>query len=214
MNKFILACTIIIALLLNSCEPPATFDQPQPADTKPLTSFPNHIKGNYLSADNASVITVTDKLLTQHFDFDFKEHKDSMGSSYQLIADTLINLADGTKEKVLVKGDIVIQHANWTDTLFNLSKTNVLKKYKGYYFLNRLHDDNAWELEQISLAKGLLTIASVSAKDDLKKLKEITKTTANTTSTNFSLTRRQFKTFVKNEGFNDKQTFTRMANTR
>jgi hypothetical protein len=211
MKKFVFASIILTAFLLNSCEPSATFDKPQPDNTSSLTSFPERISGKYLSADQASIVSVTDKLLTRHYDFDFKVHKDSIGTSHKLISDTLINLTDGTKEKVVLKGDTVIQHANWTDTLFNISDNNVLKKFKGYYFLNSRYTDNAWELKKLSLKNGLLRISSISDKDDIQKLKELTETTADTTSTHFALTRRQFKKFVKDEGFSDEETFTRMT---
>jgi hypothetical protein len=156
-------------------------------------------------------VIFTDKQLTRHYDFDIKEHKDSIGTSYKLIGDTLFNLKDSTKEKVSLKGDTVIHHENWTDTLFNISADNILKKSKGYYFLNIRYSENAWEVKKITLKKGLLTIGSISAKEDIQKLKETTETMADTTSTHFSLTRRQFKNFVKQQGFSDEESFTRIT---
>ncbi|HEY5392442.1 MAG TPA: hypothetical protein VIJ57_10030, partial [Hanamia sp.] len=64
--------------------------------------------------------------------------------------------------------------------------------------------------KKISLKKGILTVGNVSDKDDIQKLKEITETKSDTTSTNFSLTRRQFKKFVRQNGFGDEETFIRM----
>ncbi len=210
MRQNVIFAIFISTILFNSCEPAATFDKPQPADTKPLTNFPKRIQGKYLDADHASVLTITDKLMTRYFDFDVQEHKDSLGSSYTLVGDTLINLSDNTKEKVVLKGDTIIQHYSGTDTLFSISTGNILKKFKGYYFLNKLYNDNAWEVNKLSLEKGVLTVASISDKDDIQKLKEITETSADTTSTNFSLTRRQFKSFIKQHGFGEQDTFTRM----
>ena len=105
---------------------------------------------------------------------------------------------------------MIIQHYSGTDTLFSISTDNILKKFKGYYFLNKLYNDNAWEVNKLSLEKGVLTVASISYKDDIQKLKEITETSSDTTSTNFSLTRRQFKSFIKLDGFGEQETFTRM----
>ncbi len=211
MKKFVAATIVIVVLMLDSCEPAATFDKPQPDNVKSLTAFPESLQGKYLAADQGSVVTITDKLVTRHYDFDFKERKDSLGSSYKLVGDTLIDQESGTKEKVLVKGDTVIQHANWIDTLFNISADNVLKRFKGYYFLNNRYGDNSWEVKKISLKRGVLTVGSISDKDDIEKLKEITETTADTTSTHFTLTRRQFKRFVRQDGFGEEETFTRMT---
>lgn len=212
MNKLVAATIIIIAaLILEGCEPAATFDKPQPENVKFLATFPERLRGEYVAADEASVVAITDKLITRHYDFDVKEHKDSLGSSYKLVGDTLIDQENGTKEKVLVKGDTVIQHANWIDTLFNISANDVLKKFKGYYFLNNRYSEGAWEVKKLSLKKGVLTVWSISDKDDIQKLKEITETTADTTSTHFTLTRRQFKKFIRQDGFAEQESFTRMT---
>lgn len=211
MRRFITFIICISTLLLDSCEPAATFDKPQPNDVKSLTAFPRRIQGKYVANDHASIVTITDKLITRFYDFDFKEHKDSLGSSYKLVGDTLINLTDSTKETVFVKGDTIFQHFQGTDTLFNISVDNVLKKFKGYYFLNSRYSDNAWEVKKLLLQKGILTIGNISNEGDIKKLKEITETAADTTSTHFTLTRRQFKSFIKQNGFAEQETFTRMT---
>ena len=211
MRRFLTFIICISTLLLDSCEPAATFDKPQPDDVNSLATFPERIQGKYLAADQASTLMITDKLLTRHYDFDVKEHKDSLGSSYQLVGDTLINLTDSTREKISRRGDTVIQHFEGTDTLFNISVDNVIKKFKGYYFLNNRYKDNAWEVKKISLRKGVLTVASISDKGDIQELKGITETTADTTSTNFTLTRRLFKKFVKQDGFAEQETFTRVT---
>ena len=210
MKKFIAACIISSSLFFSSCDPAATFDKPQPEDKKSLGSFPDNLQGNYLATDQSSIVTVTGQLVTRHYDVDYKAHKDSIGSSYKIVADTLINLTDGSREKILLKGDTVIQHADWTDTIFNIPAGNVLKKFKGYYFLNCHYGDSSWEVKKLSLKKDVLTIAGISAPEDIYKLKEITETTADTVSTRFTLTRKQFKGFVKQGGFAEQETFIRM----
>ena len=211
MKKFGAAILIITAHIFQGCEPAATFDKPQPDNVKSLTSFPQRLQGNYLSTDQASIVTITDNIITRHYDFDYKEHKDSIGSSYKIVGDTLVNLTDGTREKILIKGDTLIQHANWIDTLFSLSTDNILKHFKGYYFLNNRYNDNAWEVKELSLKKGVLTVGNIADKDDIQKLKGITETTDDTTSTHFTLTKRQFKTFIKQEGFGEQEVFNRMT---
>lgn len=207
MIKSVTAIGITASMLLYGCEPAATFDQPQPANAKPLSSFPERLQGKYLADDQASIVTIADSLITRHYDFDIKVHKDSLGSSYKLLTDTLINLTAGTKEKISLAGDTMIQRVSWTDTLFNISNEGVLKKFKGYYFLNRLYNENAWETNMLSVKEGVLAIGNISGKEDIQKLKEITETTADTISTHFSLTRRQFKSFVRQYGFAEQETF-------
>lgn len=206
-------CVVIVltAFIFQGCEPAATFDKPQPDNFKSLTSFPLPLQGNYLSIDQASIVTITDNVITRHYDFDYTEHKDSMGSLYKITRDTIIQLSDGMKEKILIKGGIIIRHENWIDTLFSLSTDNILKKFKGYYFLNSRYRDNTWEVKKLSLKKGVLTVANISDTADIKKLREITARTTDTASTHFTLTKIQFKTFVKQQGFGDQEEFKRMA---
>ena len=106
-----------------------------------------------------------------------------------------------------IKGDTIIRHADWTDTMFSTSADNVLKKFKGYYFLNNRFRDTAWEVKKLSLQSGTLTVGSISDKNDIQKLREITETTADTTSKHFTLKRKEFKRFVKQEGFSEHETF-------
>lgn len=211
MKKLTSATIIFCTFLFNSCEPVATFDKPQPEIVKSLTSFPERLQGKYLAADQASIVTISDKLITRHYDFDFKEHKDSIRSPYKIVDDTLVNLTYGTKEIVTFECDTVIQHANWKDTLFNISTENVLKKFKGYFFLNTRFSDHAWEVKKVSLKKGMLTFGSISDIDDLQKLKGITETNSDTISQPFTLPRRQFKKFVKQNGFSKQETFSRIT---
>ncbi|MEI8052211.1 MAG: hypothetical protein WCH52_00560 [Bacteroidota bacterium] len=210
MKKIFIASITIIALMLNSCDPAATFDKPQPDKQKPLTSFPKRTQGNYLSKDESSILTISDKLLTRHFDYEYKEHKDSIIQFYKLNGDTIISKRDGVKEKVIVVGDTVIRHANLTDTLFYISEDNLLNKFKGYYFLNKHLSNNTWEVNKLSLQNGVLTYGIISEGDDIKRLNEITESSADTTSKHFDLTRKQFKKFIKQGGFSEEEKFDRI----
>ncbi len=211
MKLKIIFTICISTILLCSCEPTVTFDSPQPSEVKALTAFPKRLHGKYIAADHASTLTISDYLITRYYDFDFKEHKDSLGSSYKLIGDTLINLTDNSKEQVRLKGDTIFQRIQDLDTLFHISENNILKKLKGYYFLNINYGDDIWEVKKLALQKGNLIIASISDKDGIKKLKEISETTADTISSHFTLTRRQFKKFVKEDGFTEQEVFSRIA---
>lgn len=54
-------------------------------------------------------------------------------------------------------------------------------------------------------------VANISDKDDINRLKSITKTASDTVSTHFRLTRKQFKEFVMEHGFSKEETFTRIV---
>jgi hypothetical protein len=86
----------------------------------------------------------------------------------------------------------------------------VLKNFKGNYILSTRYSGNAWWVAKISLKDGVLAMGTIPDGEGLQKLREITETTADTTTTHFALKRRQFKAFVKQDGFGEQETFKRM----
>jgi hypothetical protein len=186
------------------------FDKPQPDNTKSLDSFSKILQGRYSDSDEVSILTIGNNIITRHFNYDCKLPQDSLDSSFKIVGDTIIDLTDGTKEKVLLKGDTIIVHFDVIDTIFNISKGDVLKKFKGYYFLNR-PEGNDWSVQSLSLKKGILTISYISI-DGIQKLGNITETASDTIllPINFNLTKKQFKTFVKQNGFDEQEIFMRI----
>ena len=171
MKKLVPAIIAIAAVILYSCEPAAIFNKPQPDKVKEFKSFPERLKGMYLAANEASILTITDKLIIQNYNYDYKVHKDSLGPHFKITGDTLFNLTEGTKENILLNGDTVTVHSNTNDTLFDITNGSILKKFKGYYFLNNRYDDSTWEVKQLSLKKGMLTMVSIWYENDIQKLK-------------------------------------------
>jgi hypothetical protein len=201
---------IFIAIVtLTACGPIATFNEPQPPGTACLSTFPKRIQGQYLSQENNSILKITDILICRIFDFDQKVNINQLDSSTILSGDTLIDI--NTKEKTIIKivGDTLVNHIHSIDTLFQLESKNILKKFKGYYFINTFYGKNSWGVKKIKLTKGQLTISSISAKQDIEQLKEITENSQDTVSYKFSPTKKQFKKFIKNGGFNDTEVFLR-----
>jgi len=209
MKKFASVALVCAVVLLCSCEPAATFDEPQPNGVNALESFPNRLQGRYVDSSHSSIVTITKNLLTRQYFFE-EEYKDSTGVGYKMVGDTLIEWANGTKEKVRLKGDALFFQRSLTDTIFQRAANCVLKKYKGYYFLNKLFSDNAWEVKKMWFEKGTLIIGSISNEDDLSKLKEIKEIPRDTVSTRFSLTRKEFKKFVNDNGFGEEEKFYRV----
>jgi hypothetical protein len=86
----------------------------------------------------------------------------------------------------------------------------VLKKFKGYYFLNTRRSDTSWEVKKLSLSRGTLRVGFIGNAEEIRQLKELTESTADTASTYFSLTRKQFRKFIRHNGFSEAERFTRM----
>ena len=206
--KFI--TTIIILTSLSACEPPVTFNEPQPTDTDNLSKFPDRLQGQYLSLADNSTLVIGDKLIQRIYDFDQKIHPSQLDSNSRLSGDTIINLTTNTREVVKRDGDSLVTHIHYIDTLFQMDYDNVVRKFKGYYFLNKRYDKESWEVKKIELSKGQLVVSSISTKQDIENLKIITESTQDTVAPyKFATTKKQFKEFIKNDGFSDSETFVR-----
>tara|TARA_B110000977_G_C11035849_1_gene477041 strand:+ start:65 stop:706 length:642 start_codon:yes stop_codon:yes gene_type:complete len=211
MKPLRIISAIIILTSLVACKPPVTFTEPQPVDTDNLSKFPRRLKGVYLSLSDSSILSINDKLIQRTYDYDYKIHPNQLDSTERLSGDTLINLE--TKERKLIKrdGDSLKIHIHSVDTLFQMDYDNVVRKFKGYYFLNTRYDKTRWKVEKMNLSKGQLILSSISTKEDIENLKEITETTQDTvTNYNFTATKKEFKKFVKNDGFSDSETFVKL----
>lgn len=210
MKRLKLISTFIILISLFACEPLVTFNEPQPTDTDNLSKFPRRLQGQYLSLADNSTLSISDKLIQRIYDYDYKVHQNQLDSTSRLSGDTIIDLK--TNEKTIIKhdGDSLITHVYYIDTLFQLDYDNVVRKFKGYYFLNNRYDKTSWEVKKIQLAKGKLVISTISTKLDIENLKEIAETPQDTIPPyKFTATKKQFKEFIKNDGFSDSETFVR-----
>ena len=211
MKKLLYVC-LAVSLILVACGESVTFQEPQPTDTDNLSKFPKRLQGQYISLRDSSTLIISDKLITRSFDFS-KIHLselDKLDSTFQLSGDTIIELE--TNEKQLIKRDEDSLIIRYIDTLFQMNYDNVVREFKGYYFLNtRYHyDKTSWVIKKIQLSKGQLIISSISNKQDMDNLTEIIKTPQDTVSPRkFSATKKQFTEFIKNEGFSDNEIFFR-----
>ncbi len=187
-----------------------TFNEPQPADTDNLAKFPDRLQGQYLSLANNSTLLIGDKLIQRIYDFDQKIHSSQLDSNLRLTGDTIINLKNNSREIVKREGDSLITHIHYVDTLFQMDYDNVVRKFKGYYFLNKRYGKQSWEVKKIELSKGELIVSSISTKQDIENLKTITESTQDTVAPyKFSTTKKQLKEFIKNDGFSDSEKFIR-----
>jgi hypothetical protein len=196
-HRYFLFC--MVALLVQSCQPAAIFDKPQPADVAALSAFPKRIQGKYLSQDDGSQLQITARSAIRIYDFYEKSHVSQLDSNQQIIGDTLFDLKTNKGELIQIEGEI--------DTLFTIDDVNILKKFKGYYFMNIYMPPNTWQVKEMEFKRGRLKLSSISPKEDVEQLKTLTETAQDTMPYVFSPTRKQFKKFVRNEGFRDVEAF-------
>ncbi len=209
MKMNVSAGILLATLMWCSCEPTVSFTEAQPPGVRSQTSFPRRIQGAYLSSDGADTLYIFATAMVGHYAYTLSEHKDSLKGYIFLPGDTLLSISDSSLKKVQVVNDSVIWRSEGTDTMFLISETNQLKKYKGYYFLNKKIEDRKWEVIKLSLKNERLVLSTIHSPDEIKALQEITETD-DSTVTNFELTRRQFRHFVRKRGFSESDSFLRI----
>ena len=212
MQKQVYFSLTLVAILLFACQPPVTFREPQPKDVAALNSFPKRIQGKYLNSEDSSFLQITENSIIRMYDFDQKIHLSQLDSNQQIIGDTLFDQNMNTGQLIQIEGDSIVMRVKEVDTLFNIDAQNVLKKFKGYYFVNILTPPDSWQVKKLEYSHGKLTLSSISSKDDLAQLKELTENTQDTGAYVFSLSRKQFKKFVREEGFRDSEEFWKIRN--
>ncbi|HEY0751970.1 MAG TPA: hypothetical protein VGD26_12495 [Chitinophagaceae bacterium] len=205
---------IMVAVFFVACNEKtvAFFDEPQPPGGKTVDHFSALLQGDYVDKEQASILNINATTITRYFDFDLRMHKDSLDEDLVLKGDSLIDITSGEVFLIVRDSDYVKHHyRSETDTLFHIDRDHPVKKVKGHYFLNSSEGPGAWSVQKLSLHKGLLTLGSITDSIDLEKLITITGTASDTTPHHFSPTRKQFRKFVKEEGFSERDSFYRIS---
>ena len=210
MNYLKILFMFLLLAGLSACGPEATFTEPQPADTDNLSKFPKRLQGQYTSLEDNSTLVISDDIIRRIYDLDFRFHPNKLDSGLKLSGDTLINLMNNEWALTKRDGDSLVAQVDYVDTLFHLGGDNVVRKFKGYYFLNTRYNPESWEVKKIDLSKGKLKISSIASGTDIDQLKEITEAPQDTIAVKkFTVTQKQFKEFIRQNGFSDSETFVR-----
>lgn len=205
-NKLVVLFGVVLWAV--ACEPPVTFNEPQPAETSDLLKFPKKLQGNYLSTKDSSVLTISDKLIQRVYDYDVKIHPSQLDSNSTLNGDTIFYSNTHQKEIIHRMGDSIVVHQHYVDTLFRMDYDNVVRKFKGYYFLNTRFDKENWEVKKVAYSRGKLSVSSIDEKNEIDNLTEITASEKDTVAPyTFKITKKQFKEFIKSDGFIDTEEF-------
>lgn len=204
------ASILVFMSRIFSCQPAVTFTEPQPLGVENLDGFPKNSTGSYLSLEDSSLLSVSNKMITRKYDLKFSIHKNQLDSNYLIGENTISNTLTNESAPYYKNGDSLVVWFRHTDTLFTMDYDNVVRKFKGYYFLNKRHDKNAWEVLKMELKNGTIVFSSISSEEEIKNLKNLPESvTDSLLPTNFSVTKKQFKDFVLQNGFIEQEVFVR-----
>lgn len=197
---------LLATLILVSCGDLVRFEEPQPAGRSNEKRIPQKLIGQYLSLDDSSKLIIADGLIIKFSVSHFSDLVDSVEVK-NIDGDTTFS---GTEDKfrfeVVVKEDSIFQHWGYYDTLFNLTEGDILRKYKGHYFLNDRISENSWRVMTLTKIDHGVTLGTISTKDDIDNLRAVTETKSDTIFS-FRPTKTEMKKFLKGKGFSDRDTF-------
>jgi hypothetical protein len=177
MNIFITILSCSFLGVLNSCQPPVVFVEPQPVGVESISSIPESYMGIYWCKIDSVSLFVDDKAFIKS-----KELLLSM-TIEEIEADPDLELQNG---KIYVrswdqsfpiesKGDTIISKIIIKDTLFVISPEQILKPFKGYLILNTKLDENVWGVMLVSHeGEGILSLAYAELPENLSVLDSIT----------------------------------------
>ena len=149
------------------------FDQPQPEGLSDLKQLPIRYRGQYMDQDS-TLLTITETLVIMKTNYEIVIKKSEIDSSkeFKFENNKLINILTNSQVVYRIKNDTFYIKENNIDTLFNLSNTNIARKYKGYLILNTKWD-NSWSAECFSLTNGTLKQIQIESKELFNKLSAI-----------------------------------------
>lgn len=189
-----------------SCDGPAvTFELPQPLGVKDEKYFPKKLIGKYRSKLDSTIITISDSVITRGFNIQYvmcKKELDTMKHCF-LLMDTLFNKITNEKICIINIHDTLYAPFRLQDTLFRISDKGILRKDKGYYFLNMKYR-SGWEVQKLELLKGKLRLSSISELSEIEDLKQLTEGTKDSLL-QFNPNKDEFRKFVKSKGFCKKE---------
>jgi len=195
---------LLSVLVLYSCIDNVRFEVPQPEGKGNEDAFPKKIRGMYRNLSDSSLLTITADQITRKFDHRFSLHKSYLDSSMRIKGDTSFYDVQ-EKLTVTVKGDSAYGRIKYSDTLFYISSDNILRIFKGYYYLNKMKSFNNWEVDLMQIKGKELTILSDWNESDLMNMRRITHTSDSTRT--FKPTRGQLKKFIREKSMRDGEVY-------
>ncbi len=180
-----------------------------PVNGKVLRSIPLRYRGTYVNPEDGSKLYVDESGIIQEFDYQVRLHKDSLDFGDSLSNDTVFHLKAGDYTVVNRDGEFLKQRIMWTDTLFILTPDPVLRKYKGYLFLNTAIK-GGYVVQRLELRRGVLSINEITTAEEIQMLNEFDERDSDTITTPYSPDRKEFNKFLRKGGFQTGTKFVRI----
>ncbi len=155
----------IVGLILQSCNYGILYHEPQPLNGRNIESFPENLRGIYSrdTAQNAIIILSKHLIKVDSSYFASSIHDVDTSKEYVLIGDSLMISDNNWHESIPVKlrDDSIFGYLPVRDTIINLLDKDLIRRYRGDYYLNKRASDSTWnviKLDRISSRKLIFSI--------------------------------------------------------
>lgn len=178
----------LLLLFLLGCGPYIWFKVPQPQGRENLTAFPVELQGKYSSVVDTVIIHIEKERIIREYRENLLmtkvEFREETGDS--IAEDTAFTFSGNWQITVKSFGDSVQIFSKKDDELFHISERQVLREYKGYYFLNYKDTNNFWKVKILDLQQDSLEFDFILSVDDMRQIRNITKVEVKKDSTSES----------------------------
>ena len=221
MKKF-LFLSLLAVWILSGCTDKKQhiyFEEPQPKNEKDQQRFKNRFLGTWLNLADSSILYVSHNMLVTEKSINFvvlKKELDSM-PDFKIKNDSIFGGDFGNGTKIRSSHDSIFTTFVIKDTIFNISNDQLLRFFKGNYFLNHRVGEKQWMVEKMSLnGRNNLNISELllSEKDSLKNFTEVKEVPKSSDSTIVDYyikpSRKELKNYVRDGGFREKNEYIRI----
>ncbi len=167
---------LLVLIFFIGCGPYIWFKVPQPEGRENLLEFPDELTGKYSSVYDTSTIRIeSDKIIREYREnlvMTKVEFREEAGDS--ISEDTSFTFADNWDITVNSFGDSVKVFSRKDEELFKISDQQVLREYKGYYFLNYKDSNDYWKVKILNMVKDTLEFDDILSDDDMENIRNIT----------------------------------------
>lgn len=190
------------------------FETPQPEGVKTIFSFGKKIQGKYRHCSRPDEeLQIGENTIVNNRNNHFTVHRndlilDSGSTLNRQNNDELTHLLEAEGYQINISGDSIRGTQTDMDTIFAISRNQLIKKFKGSYFLNIKSGEQFWTVRQLDIHHDTLFISEIFPSDSLLRFNFVTKNSevnandsSNITEYSIKPSKKEFKKLLRPGSF-------------
>ncbi len=181
-----LTYSLVILLIICSCNEKVSFEKAQPAHAKQLGQIPTLYHGNYIDLEDSSSVKIMNNMIVQYekepfiiaepidsilVEIDLEPGIDIVTRGTDFIE---INFWGISKEKLEFRNDSLFGSINIPQVIFSFEEGDILKEKSDCYFFN-VKCESGYYLRKVKLDEDVLTVSKIERAEDVVSLSSISR---------------------------------------